>query len=183
MYITQAGKNRTGSWILNVVYHFLTLHDFPLFIRLVVEAAAPFNLVYFNASFARMLSIRTSDQVYGKPFSQLLIIDHSPDEDERSNGPTINLSDLATSSSNGVHQRVIFQLGPSFEHRIAECRLKVSPVVDRKTTGYAREVSRVLFYGIEVIAIEGSGQGSLISETSEEMGQAMENNLAVGVMG
>lgn len=166
----------------NVAYHFLTLHDVPLFIRLVVEAAAPFNLVYFNASFARMLSIRTSDQVYGKPFSQLLI-DHSPDEDERRNGSTINLSDLAISSSNGVHQRVIFQLGPSFEHRIAECRLKVSPVVDRKTTGYAREVSRVLFYGIEVIAIEGSSQSSLISETSEEIGQAMENNLAVGVMG
>jgi hypothetical protein len=141
-----------------------------------VESVAPFNLVYFNASFARLLSLRTSDQVYGKPFANLLA--HETQEDNANN--TINLSDFAVSSSNGVHQRVTFQLGPAFEHRdMVECRIKVNPIVDRKKSS-GSEVNKVLYFGIEVTAIEGTSQGSFIAET---YGGELDSNLAVGVMG
>ena len=159
----QPGKNERAIIFVypqSELIFFLTVQK-----RLVTLSSFPFTIVHANGAFIRFSETDPS-KIIGSPFSDIFY-------SEPNDGKVLSLPECMVASSAGKHKK--FFLKENSSDKGVECHVKVSPIVNQKSTN--REFTAVTHFGIEVseeeIASASSSRGS-----SPDMIER-----AVGVMG
>jgi hypothetical protein len=130
---------------------------------LVALSVAPFTIVHANGAFFKFSKASTTYKILGAPFSSIL--------DPNQWVEPVPLSEYMVASSKGNHKNVFLKQDSS--GKAVECRMKVSPIVARKTAN--REVSTVTHFAIELTNDDLSSRRVSPHTTVE--------NAAMGVMG
>lgn len=126
--------------------------------------------MHVNAAFTRLTG-HNADKILGCSLLELLSLVKSDRQ--------FSLAECVVSSSNGNNKKVGFLMKSNEDKKTLECRIKVAPIVARKTQ--AREVTNVTHFAIEVISGDDGVSRRL---RNEDLGRKpLTVGLAVGVMG
>lgn len=134
--------------------------------RLIANSCAPFSIVHANAAFFRLSGL-APDQILGARFSSIL--------ESEPNSKHTSLPECMMSSSSGNHKKLV--LRAEYPQEATKSRVKVSPIVARKTTSSeATTMTTMTHYVIEF---------NFDGETPERniRRPVADSHLAVGVMG
>ena len=171
-----------------VIHSFNSIAPFPCSLtlrnRMVTKSIAPYAIVYANASFFNSTG-HLPERIVGASFLELLF--GEPSDSDR----PFSLADCVVSSSNGENRTITLRPpGEGSSKDPFKCRIKVSPVVARKTKW--SELTNVTHFAIEIVvgddnASDGHHDGvphrRRASHSRRARRRVPSRDHAVGVMG